>query len=135
MYSSILVPLSFADDSQHAAAVAVARRLAEPGARIVLLHVMEDAPPYAIAYMPQGYREELKRAVRGEMAKLAAGDAAVSAEVAEGRASTVILERAEAAGCDCIVIASHRPGLRDYFLGSTAAHVVRHAVCSVHVLR
>ena len=36
---------------------------------------------------------------------------------------------------DCVVIASHRPGLQDYLLGSTAARVVRHAACSVHVLR
>ena len=32
-------------------------------------------------------------------------------------------------------IASHQPGLQDYFLGSTAAKVVRHATCSVLVMR
>jgi len=36
---------------------------------------------------------------------------------------------------DLIIIASHRPGLQDYFLGSTAAKVVRHATCSVLVVR
>ena len=36
---------------------------------------------------------------------------------------------------DMIIIASHRPGLQDYFLGSTAAKVVRHATCSVLVVR
>ncbi|MBT8411941.1 MAG: universal stress protein, partial [Octadecabacter sp.] len=36
---------------------------------------------------------------------------------------------------DCIIMASHQPGLEDYFLGSTAARVVRHAKCSVHVIR
>ncbi|WP_170501927.1 universal stress protein, partial [Ruegeria atlantica] len=38
-------------------------------------------------------------------------------------------------GIDCIVLASHKPGMKDFFLGSTAALVVRHARCSVHVLR
>jgi universal stress protein F len=33
------------------------------------------------------------------------------------------------------VIASHRPGIQDYFLGSTASRVVRHANCTVHVMR
>jgi len=36
---------------------------------------------------------------------------------------------------DLIVIASHRPGLKDYFLGSTAGRVVRHSPCAVHVIR
>ena len=34
-----------------------------------------------------------------------------------------------------IVIASHDPGLADYLLGSTAGRVVRHAHCSVLVVR
>ena len=44
------------------------------------------------------------------------------------------LEEAEASA-DAIVIASHRPDLSDYLLGSTAARVVRHAQCTVLVLR
>ena len=46
-----------------------------------------------------------------------------------------ILEWAESNKVDCIIINSHKPGLQDYFLGSTAARVVRHAQCSVHVIR
>jgi len=42
---------------------------------------------------------------------------------------------AQEKGVDLIIIASHRPGLQDYFLGSTAAKVVRHAKCSVLVIR
>ncbi|MET0093936.1 MAG: universal stress protein [Sedimenticola sp.] len=30
---------------------------------------------------------------------------------------------------------AHRPGLSDFFLGSTAARIMRYANCSVHVLR
>ena len=36
---------------------------------------------------------------------------------------------------DLIVMASHRPELRDYLLGPNAARVVRHADCSVLVVR
>ena len=36
---------------------------------------------------------------------------------------------------DLIVINSHKPGVEDYFLGSTASRVVRRAPCSVLVLR
>ncbi len=36
---------------------------------------------------------------------------------------------------DLIVMSSHRTGLRTYFLGSIAGHVVRYAACSVLVVR
>ncbi|HJN22985.1 MAG TPA: universal stress protein [Rhodospirillales bacterium] len=37
--------------------------------------------------------------------------------------------------CDLIVMASQRPELKDYLLGPNAARVVRHARCSVLVVR
>ena len=46
-----------------------------------------------------------------------------------------VLDTAEWANGDLIVIASHVPRVSDIFLGSTAAWVVRHADCSVHVIR
>ena len=52
-----------------------------------------------------------------------------------GHAYNTILDEAEKSGADLIIIASHRPGLQDYLLGSTAAKVVRHANCSVLVVR
>ena len=36
---------------------------------------------------------------------------------------------------DLIVMTSHRPAMRTYFLGSNAGHVVRYAKCSVLVVR
>ena len=57
------------------------------------------------------------------------------AVVVHGHAGGSIVDYATKHGCDCIVIASHRPGVEDYLLGSTAARVVRHAACSVHVMR
>ncbi len=35
----------------------------------------------------------------------------------------------------CIIVASHKPNVGDYLLGTTAARVVRHAACSVFVVR
>ena len=43
-----------------------------------------------------------------------------------------IAERAEA---DLIVLASHRPEMKDYLIGANAASVARHARCSVLVVR
>ena len=38
-------------------------------------------------------------------------------------------------GADLIIVASHKPNVGDYLLGTTAARVVRHATCSVFVVR
>ena len=45
-----------------------------------------------------------------------------------------ILKLADEISCDLIVMASHRPELKDYLLGPNAARVVRHANCSVLVV-
>jgi len=55
--------------------------------------------------------------------------------VIEGHSSRSILNHANSNDADLIIIASHQPGMQDYLLGSTAAKVVRHAKCAVHVLR
>ena len=46
-----------------------------------------------------------------------------------------ILNIARKTGADLIVVAAHRPELKDYLLGPNAARVVRHANCSVLVVR
>ena len=56
-------------------------------------------------------------------------------EVRKGASYHGILEYADDNEIDLIIINSHRPGLQDYLLGSTAAKVVRHAKCAVLVER
>jgi universal stress protein F len=46
-----------------------------------------------------------------------------------------ILKLAESINADLIIIASHRPDISTYLLGSNAAVVVRHAKCPVLVVR
>ncbi|MBK5945311.1 universal stress protein [Rhodobacter veldkampii DSM 11550] len=135
MYRHILVPLAFDEAHEPEPALAVARQLSGDDTRVSLLHVMPEVPGYAISYMPEGYREELEQAIRSELETLARGFGSGAGVLASGDAGRVILDWSGQNGVDCIVIASHRPGLQDYLLGSTAARVVRHAACSVHVLR
>ncbi len=77
----------------------------------------------------------MKEAIRDRLTELSDRFENGSGVLVEGHSGTTILEWAEANGVDCIVVASHRPGLTDYLLGSTAGRVVRHAACSVHVVR
>ncbi len=61
--------------------------------------------------------------------------ARVSYAVRQGGIYHEILEEAAAIKADLIVMTSHRPAMRTYFLGSNAGHVVRYAKCSVLVVR
>lgn len=135
MYKHILVPISFDQDRDAAGAARVAQLLAGKDGRITLLHVMEQIPSYAISYMPREYLSESRAATEAELAKMTDDLPGAQAVVVEGHSGRTILDWAQANGVDCIVIASHRPGMQDLLLGSTATQVVRHAGCAVHVVR
>jgi len=55
--------------------------------------------------------------------------------VGQGSVHREILAAAEKIDADLIVMASHTPGIADYVLSANSAHVVRHAACSVMVVR
>lgn len=135
MYDNILVPISFDDDRDANGAIAVARALAKDGAKITLLHVMEQIPGYAISYMPNDYITESRRAIQTELTAMAGNLPGGEAVLVEGHSGRTIVDWADKHGVDCIIIASHRPGMQDLLLGSTATTVVRHARCAVHVIR
>ena len=59
----------------------------------------------------------------------------VTITVRQGGIYHEVLEEAKTIGADLIVMSSHRPAMRTYFLGSNAGHVVRYAKCSVLVVR
>ena len=62
-------------------------------------------------------------------------DVQYSISVLNGKAYDEILELAEKSGVDMILVGAYRQVMRDYLLGNTATKVVRHAKCSVTVLR
>lgn len=135
MYKDILIPVAYDDDHDPAKAISVARLLAAPGARLTLLHVMDEVPAYALSYLPTDYRAGARKGILADMQEMLADIENAHAAVIEGHAGRDIVDYATEHGADLIVIASHRPGLSDLFLGSTAARVVRHAPCAVHVMR
>jgi nucleotide-binding universal stress UspA family protein len=136
MYRNILVPVDMSHKGRGATMLEVAKRLADDGARITLLSIVEDVPSYVMVQLPEHVIDEAKAIAHEELEAIAA-EAGVEAdiEVGRGRAHSAILAHAERSGVDLIVIASHDPGLQDYLLGSTAARVVRHANCTVLVIR
>jgi nucleotide-binding universal stress UspA family protein len=134
MYKNILVPVALDHERDVSAALGVAGKLVAPGGTVTALTVVEAMPAYVLAQMPEGQAER-NLAVAAEQLEGLIGTGEVRAVAVAGHPARSILDHAAAHGVDCIVIASHRPGLQDYFLGSTAARVVRHAPCAVHVVR
>lgn len=135
MYHNILVPIAFDADRDTSASLKLAGLLATPDAKITLLHVVEHIPGYAISYMPVDYLAEARTAIQTELDELAAPIKGATGVVIEGHSGRSILDWADVNKPDLIIIASHRPGMQDLLLGSTAAQVVRHAACAVHVVR
>lgn len=135
MYNNILVPVSFDSERDSKGAMEIAQALSAEGAAVTLIHVMESIPGYAISYMPTEYVSESRKAVEKELAEQGSHLPNAKAVVIEGHSGRTIVDWANENEIDCIVIASHRPGMQDLLLGSTAANVVRHAKCAVHVLR
>ncbi|MGV6805616.1 MAG: universal stress protein [Ruegeria sp.] len=135
MYHNILVPISFDAERDTSGPLKLANLLATPDAKVTLMHVVEHIPDYAISYMPTEYLTEARKAIQDELDKMAAKVPNAKGVVIEGHSGRTILDWAEANKPDLIIMASHRPGMQDLLLGSTATHVVRHAKCAVHVVR
>ena len=136
MYKNILVPTFLDDKETLKTAVAAARLMLSPNGKITLLNVVEEVPMYVETYVPTDMLAANVTDVLRVLDEVAAtlGDD-LQTRAVKGHAGRTILTEAETIGADLVVISSHRPGLADYFLGSTAGHVVRHAVCPVLVLR
>jgi nucleotide-binding universal stress UspA family protein len=136
MYKSIIVAIDISHGELGRGLLEKAVRLLDDGGQIRLLHVLEEIPSYIAAEMPTDLSTKRSAEARVELKALAqAMDLTAEVEVRMGAASGQILQCAEDNDADLIMIASHRPGLSDYFIGSTAARVVRHAQCSVLISR
>ena len=134
MYKTVLVPVDLGHPEQGSKTLGIARQIGGEGSRVVALFVTADVPGFVALELPKGLIEKSLAKSRTELGVLAE-KAAAETMIRSGHPSTKILECVEEIGADLIVMASHRPGLQDYFLGSTAARVVRHAPCAVFVDR
>lgn len=139
MFKTILVPVDIAHSERVKSSLAAASKLAVAhDSKLVLLHVVEQLPGYVLAEVPDGFRDSMKAGATAEIKKIAAAQElpdTAQVLVREGHVYHTILSVARDVGADLIVIASHSPVIADYLLGSVAARVVRHAHCSVLVLR
>lgn len=135
MYKNILVAIDPAHE--HAdEALKMALHLAEDAtAKITALTVIAPIPPMVAMEVTNEVMEQAAERTIAQLKRIVGSNSEVATVVRHGNPGPTIVEYARDHDIDCVVIASHKPGLSDYFLGSTAARVVRHAPCTVHVMR
>ena len=134
MYKKVLVPMAL-DHGISPQTLEIAQAICSDDGEISALHVFEVPKGSVSVYIGEEAVERGFQSARALLQEKVADLPDVKAEITRGQAHHAIIEYAVEHGFDCIVIGSHKPGLSDYFIGSTAARVVRHAPCAVHIHR
>jgi len=140
MYQRILLPVDLADPNLAKPALDTAVMMASiSGGNIRLINILPVTPVMLAEYVPPDFDAQQRKSAEDALAIVAKEvrfDAGrVTSLVRQGGIYQEILEEAKSFAADLIVMSSHRVGVRTYFLGSVAGHVVRYANCSVLVVR
>jgi nucleotide-binding universal stress UspA family protein len=141
MYRNVLVPIDLSDKHSWRKALPTAVALCQTfQARLHVIAVMPDfGLPIVGQFFPEGYEDKVRqqagRQLKALIAEQVPDEVPTRRIIAEGKVYQEILKAAQSIPADLIVMGSHHPELKDYLLGANAAKVVRHADCSVMVVR
>lgn len=141
MYRDILLAVDLDDPETHRKAVQIAVEYARAfGSSLRVISVIPDFGLSMVGgFFPKDFEKDAlekgNQALHGFVKQAIPEEIGVQHILAHGTVYKEILHYAKETGCDLIIMASNRPGLEDYLLGPNAARVVRHADCSVLVVR
>jgi nucleotide-binding universal stress UspA family protein len=140
MFKKILIPIDLTELEVARPALDTAVELALSSTAVLRLIAVETLLPASfMEYVPPEFdksqEERAIRALEEISGNLAVPKERVSRTVRFGGIYVEILAEAEDWGADLIVIGSHRPSMATYLIGSNAKTIVRHAKCSVLVVR
>jgi len=140
MFKRILVPVDLTEPEFAKPAIDTAVEMARASGGIVrVVNVLPMTPVMLAEYVPADFDSQQRETSEEALAIVARESGIdpqrISTSVRQGGIYHEILEEAAAVKADLIVMTSHRPAMRTYFLGSNAGHVVRYAKCSVLVVR
>ena len=138
-FEKILVPVDLGHDSSWREALPTAVDQAQhAGGKLHIVTIVPEEPPQ-LAWLPDDYSAKMIAYVKPKLAKLVEThiptDVKAEQHVRQGSIYREIVQLARELDIDLIVMASHRPELKDYLLGPNAARVVRNAECPVLVIR
>lgn len=140
MFRKILIPIDLSELAVAKPALNAAVELALQAQGAMRLVTVETLLPASfMEYVPPEFDKSQEergiRALAEISASLSVPKERISHKVRFGGIYVEILAEADDWGADLIVIGSHRPSMATYLIGSNAKTIVRHAKCSVLVIR
>lgn len=144
MSDSVLCAIDISQPNRAAQVLKRAKQLADMDS--AQLDVITVIPDFGTSLVSGFFNEEQQKKILSE-AKRQLNDQVVAALGADvnknvrhivlsGNSYQEILKVAEKAQSSLIVVGGvHKGGISNYHIGPTAARVIRHATCSVHVVR
>ena len=141
MYKNILLSVDTCDESTWRRALPTAVEYCRAfGAKLHVVTVVPDVGSGAVnQFFPQDFEQRLLEETGGQLKRLLSEQLPTDLEAepitSYGTVYHEIITTAERVGADLIIMASHRPTLRDYLIGPNAIRVVRHFDGSVLVVR
>ncbi len=141
MFKNILIPLHLDYIANHEKLFASALNvLDKEKGKLSLLYVNENKA-HNLAYSildeenEKHYNHNTFMALKDIAKKHSLPEDKIFFNIRDGSAHREILEEARKIQADAIVMMATKPGLSSYFISSTPERVVRHAACSVFVIR
>ena len=140
MYKRIVLAVDLLEPTASPKGLAQAVELAKTGdGELRLVNVQPVMPATFMEYVPVDFDVEQETRAKEALDVILGGiDLPAERKSAATRAGGIyheLLEEASEWDADLIVVGSHRPVMSDYLLGSNAKTIVRHAQCSVLVVR
>ncbi len=140
LFEKILVPVDLTENELTMSALSAAEVLATKfDSAVHIVNIQSLLPIAMIDYVPENFDEEIKLGLEKEITAIASKchlpKRSISTAILFGPIYQTILEEAESWGADLLIFGSHRPGMERFLVGSNAGAIVRHATCSVLVIR
>ena len=141
MTNSVLCAVDISNRNEDVSVLKRAAQMAAlDGAQLDVITVVPDFGMSVVAQQfPTGFEKKAVAATEKRLNDLLTqeltGGVDASSLVAVGSVYREVLAAADRISADLIVLAAHRPELKDYLLGPNAARVVRHFNGSVMVVR
>ena len=141
MFKKILVPLHLKYVDNHEKLFEGALKLLDKDEGILsLLYVNENrahGPVYPI--LDEENEKDYNHHMFSELKKIAKKyslpEDKIIFKIRDGSAHSEIIDEAQSTKPDSIVMMATKPGIRNYFISSTAERVIRHVTCSIFVIR
>lgn len=140
MFNKILLPVDLSHEDHIRELMRVAAKMAEGDAPEVHMLYVDQSLIHSAGYPHLDeqslayHRRDAKATMDNLLSELPEGLVGFS-HCREGTAHDQILETSEQLNANVIVMMARKPGIRSYFIGSNAERVVRHAGCSVVIVR